>query len=531
MRPHNVSPPVIDAVPSKRIYQSIIADYDLSRSICELVDNALDGWHAREAPRPLTVSLTIDTTQKSIRIEDDAGGVARDDLKSLVSPGDSRNTGDEGTIGYFGVGSKRAVVALAMQIRITTRVAKAPGFRVEYDDEWLTAEDNWELSVTRVPGASEGATLIELSRLRVEVDDDAVDRLRAHLSEVYARFLGDGRLVIKVNGEPVTGAEFNAWAFPPDYRPTRMRIDLVHDGTPVTVTVLGGLMRQASPGEGEYGVYVYANDRQIARALKTHDVGFGPGQAGRPHPTASLMRVVVSIDGPARLMPWNSSKSDLNTQHAVFRTVRPTIVGSVTTWATISRRLDGQWSSAVAPYVTGTIVDEVVADPGKPNRSYLPPVPAKRAPRFGDVIKAATQHLRSKKPWVSASVDGIVAVDIILHDRRIDSRNRIAVFLLDSTLEIAFKDYLVNDSGRHYNDSALVALFANRPAVHAEVKKYLTWSASKWKQIEHFYKLRCKLVHERANAGISDETVTAHRDVVLWALKKLFGLKVPTEAS
>ncbi len=32
----------IDATPNKRIYRSIIADYDLKTAICELVDNALD---------------------------------------------------------------------------------------------------------------------------------------------------------------------------------------------------------------------------------------------------------------------------------------------------------------------------------------------------------------------------------------------------------------------------------------------------------------------------------------------------------
>ena len=34
----------IDAKPSKRIYRSIIVDYDLNKSICELIDNAIDLW-------------------------------------------------------------------------------------------------------------------------------------------------------------------------------------------------------------------------------------------------------------------------------------------------------------------------------------------------------------------------------------------------------------------------------------------------------------------------------------------------------
>jgi hypothetical protein len=32
----------VDAIPSKRVFLSIIADYDLNRSVCELIDNALD---------------------------------------------------------------------------------------------------------------------------------------------------------------------------------------------------------------------------------------------------------------------------------------------------------------------------------------------------------------------------------------------------------------------------------------------------------------------------------------------------------
>lgn len=34
----------LDVAPSKMTFLSIIADYDLNRSICELVDNVLDLW-------------------------------------------------------------------------------------------------------------------------------------------------------------------------------------------------------------------------------------------------------------------------------------------------------------------------------------------------------------------------------------------------------------------------------------------------------------------------------------------------------
>ena len=53
-------------------------------------------------------------------------------------------------------------------------------------------------------------------------------------------------------------------------------------GEEVTVTALAGLTIKSKPSGGEYGVYVYCNDRLIARELKTFDVGFTTGLAGKP---------------------------------------------------------------------------------------------------------------------------------------------------------------------------------------------------------------------------------------------------------
>lgn len=65
----------VDATPSKRTFLSIIADYDLKRSICELVDNALDVWVRGHRSRPIAVEITLDTVQQIISVEDDAGGL------------------------------------------------------------------------------------------------------------------------------------------------------------------------------------------------------------------------------------------------------------------------------------------------------------------------------------------------------------------------------------------------------------------------------------------------------------------------
>jgi hypothetical protein len=117
----------------------------------------------------------------------------------------------------------------------------------------------------------------------------------------------------------------------------------------------------------------------------------------------------------------------------------------------------------------------------------------------------------------------------LIAKQRLDQRNRIALILLDSTLEIAFKEYLVNESGVVYNDQKLLSLFANRTAVQNEIKKYVNIKPETWKKIDHYYRLRCKLVHERATVGISDQQLQDFRDVVERVLRKLYKLKFTKE--
>src|SRR5258708_6010819 len=83
----------IDATPSKRLFLSIIADYDLNRSICELVDNALDLWVRGGMTKTITVTVILDKRQQTIKVEDDAGGLAKSELRYVVGPGQTASAG------------------------------------------------------------------------------------------------------------------------------------------------------------------------------------------------------------------------------------------------------------------------------------------------------------------------------------------------------------------------------------------------------------------------------------------------------
>jgi hypothetical protein len=516
---------ILDATPSKRLYLSIIADYDVNKAMCELIDNALDIWVKNGRVSNLEIKILLDKNQQRIYVIDNAGGISEDDLSFVVGPGHTGNIETDQTIGIFGVGTKRAVVALAQDIRIRTR-QNSETFQVDFDDDWLNKNDDWQLPYYRISDTPKGTTEIELLKLRRTISDETISQLESHLGATYAEFLKDQKVTILLNDNYLKPITFNNWAFPPNYEP-RIYTGIVStkDNNEVRIRAIAGLTKESSPAGGEYGVYFYCNDRLIARALKTFDVGFATGLSGKPHADISLARILVSLNGEARLMPWNSSKSDINPSHEIFLSLRGWLLQVVKDYTSLSRRLskfEGGWPENVFKYKDGEFKTVEVTDFPSVNTSYLPHLPESR-PRYARVVQQTNKAVFQNKPWTIGLCETIIAVDWILK-QKLEQRNRITLILLDSTLEIAFKEYLVNESGLTYNDTKLQNIFADRTQVHNEVKNVVKFSKDTWKQINHYYQMRCQLIHRRASVSIDDRQIYNFRFIVQKILHTLFNL-------
>jgi hypothetical protein len=323
--------------------------------------------------------------------------------------------------------------------------------------------------------------------------------------------------------KPIT---FDNWAYPPGYEPRIYSGSiLTKDGKNVTVNAIGGLTLESSPA-GDYGVYFYCNDRLVASNLTTYEMGFATGLAGKPHADISLTRVVVYLYGEAQLMPWNSSKSDINTSDEVFVSLRNWLVQVVKGYASLSRRLsksEGGWPKHVFEYDTGVFTPVSVEDFPSVNTSYLPPLPESK-PRFSRLVELKNHKLADKKPWTVGLFETIIAVDWVLK-QNFQQKNRIALILLDSSLEIAFKEYLLNESGQAYSALRFQQLFSNRTDLQTEVAKFANISKTDWGKINHYYRSRNQLIHQRSSAAISDPEIGDFRRTVERVLTKLFGLK------
>lgn len=518
----------IDGTPLKRMFWSIISDYGLKTGICELIDNALDLWMSGGKRRPLEIDVGLNTRQQIITVKDNSGGLKQDELLLLIAPGGSKNDPDDATIGIFGVGGKRAGIALGEYVRLKTRAKRADTFEIEITPDWLESDD-WHIPYSQIPDITAGTTEIEISRLRKQITDHDVQLIKEHIAETYSWFLNEG-CVIRVNGDEIISKTFEQWSYPANFAPRRASFDVeLSPGEAISVTVIGGLIRDRDPVLENYGVYFYCNHRLIVKELRERQVGyFISTEAGVPHPDASLCRVIVELQGAAKLMPWTSSKSGINYNHPAFERVSPTIIQLTSHFSSLSRRLKHDWDGQVFSHTRGTIEDVEPEDAAEKNPLVLPPLPKVRKKQV-EKLKTKNKRIINDKPWTLGLVESMAAVEVITRQQRFDTKNRIALLLLDSNFEIALKEYIVHDHQnfppRQYGTTQLETLFARRSNVINAVTQHVQIPAPVLAKANHFYGIRNKLVHERATVEPTDADIKSYRTTIEKVLKILFGLK------
>lgn len=520
----------IDGTPKKRMFLSIISDYDLKTGLCELVDNALDFWMSNGRNNPLNISIILDHDRQFIQVRDNAGGVREDQIELLIAPGASRNEAGDALIGVFGVGGKRAGIALGELVEIQTRHGNGKSIQIDLTNDWIESP-SWDLDIYEVPEIDPKSTIVNITKIRQGFNEEDVQHFEQHASETYSWFINQG-CVIELNGTPLSPATFDAWAYPPDFPPQQTKFQIVPgNGKILDVTLTGGLILDRKPESENYGVYFYCNHRLILKNLKVRDVGyFVSGEAGVPHPDASLCRVLVEFHGPAEVMPWNSSKSGINFSHPAFMAIRHRVIDFTRYYSTLSRRLKHQWDSEVFSHTKGVIktIDSAIAQSNK--KKVFPKPPSSHNPSHIEILKASNKTLITDKPWTLGLVEAMGVVELISR-QKYETKNRVALILLDSNFEIALKEFIVSRKdlfpAHTYTNVKLATLFSKRTDVIKEVQVHAKFPNKLLLKVNHFYDLRNNLVHQRASVLITDEQVDDYRKTIERVLKTLFGIKFP----
>lgn len=519
----------VNATPVKNMFLSIITDYDLISGVCELVDNAIDHWTVKGRFKGFRIDVELNSDRQMIKISDNAGGVLQEDIKLLVAPGMTREPSHHELIGVFGVGGKRAAIALGEHVEIRTRRESDRTIQIEITEDWLN-DESWGIVPYEIPPIQPNTTVVEISKIRQGFDPEDVSSFLEVLGATYGEFINAG-CEIWLNKIPVASVGFESWAYPPDFRPseTKFEISPTSDRS-IQVVLRAGLIRDRDPITENYGIYFYCNGRLIVRDLKTREVGYVSGEAGVPHPDASLSRVVVKLNGAPELMPWNSSKNAINYSHPAFLALRARIIDFCSYYSTVSRRLKDKRENEVYPFEVGEFEVVAPAEATSPKKRVMPRPPKARSKTRFEIINEANSDVMRKKPWTIGLVEAFGSIDAVMK-QRLATKSRAALILLDSNLEIGLKEFIVERKDLYkpfeYNDRKLAGILANRTMVIKEVQPHLMIDDDDLKKINFYYVLRNKLIHERATVSIPDEQVDDYRQVVERVLSKAFGLKFP----
>jgi hypothetical protein len=121
------------------------------------------------------------------------------------------------------------------------------------------------------------------------------------------------------------------------------------------------------------------------------------------------------------------------------------------------------------------------------------------------------------------------AVELI--DRQnLETKNRIALILLDSNFEIALEEFIVHRTDlfpeSQYGNAKISQMFSRRQSVIDEVVGKIKIPKELLDKSRHYYGLRNKFIHERATVDVTDRDVKNYRSVVQKILKLLFELRV-----
>lgn len=352
--PANESP-IIDASPTKDFFiNMLVKDIELTRAIIDLVDNCVDGaLRIRSNRKYKGLEVRIEATPERFRIVDNCGGIPAD-LARTYAFRFGRPEGMTATphsVGQFGVGMKRALFKLGSKFRIESTTENSR-FVVEEDvDEWKVKE-KWEfqfkeleVDLKNVPPNKRGTEII-VDPLQENVAQDFgtdtfLNRLRLEIRQAHQQTM-DCDLAISLNGIPLQSHPLELLSSE-DLQVAFFGTRLSHNGGSVDVKVYAGIS-ESYPAAA--GWYIYCNGRMVMGADQTLITGWGEGGGQtipKYHNQFAMFRGFAFFDSDdAGLLPWNTTKTGVDSDSPIFRAVRLQMITLMRPVIDFLNRLDAE---------------------------------------------------------------------------------------------------------------------------------------------------------------------------------------------
>ena len=520
----------IEIIPKKRVLQSIARDINLNMAILELIDNSIDAWKRNNTGNKLVIAIKVTKGDKDngklsqLDYEDNAGGIPVKKITELFTLGDTGASQYEKSIGEFGVGLKRALFSLSKEFIIESKAPQEDGFTCKVDVSSFLKDPEWKLEYSVGSSAPLEKSIIRFLGLNYEIGDKTERDFRKVIAETYSHTISNNGEIF-VNNTEVTFHKFDEWTeFAEnysEYSPKRVQSKVEVEGKKVEVDITVGLMKTFHT-TGEYGFYIYCNDRLAVKDGKEEQLGFNGKEFTYPHNRISRFRCEVRLNGPRSLVPWNSTKSGINYNLPLMSVLLPGLKKLAKPYLNFSNRLSTPGKSGINGLVERK-ANEVNTTKEKDLIKYFETLPDLKSRAKRESFKRGKSS--KTDPWKKSLMDAVTIIDSIIRKKTPEYKNRVAVLILDSTIEVSMRAYLKNvvntdESRKEGNERQFYKLmdFAKKRSGTLNVDK------STWVNIAHFHEIRDKLYHEFSDIDVTEGSIESYKEAALDMLEKLLSI-------
>lgn len=343
---------------------TITKDVAIEDCILDLLDNAIDGAQkiiSKKNPQITRIddysgysaNLILDSANFSIK--DNCGGISISEaIDYAFHFGRRTDAPSDGpySIGLYGIGMKRAIFKLGQEILIYSSTS-TEAFKAKINvHDWLAkGPDDWDFDLEDAEPATIPGTQISISTLTsTAASTFGLSAFRSSLARIigrdYFQFLKKG-FHISIGGSEVPAYAFNIRENA-EFKPAHITYD---DGD-VTVEIVAGMAStppddlepsESLPETDYFGWFVLCNDRVVLPSDKSVKTIWGNDGFPVWHPQYNGFLGMVSFHSrDAKLLPWTTTKRDLDQTSPVFRRAVVKMKEATRSWLayTNDRRID-----------------------------------------------------------------------------------------------------------------------------------------------------------------------------------------------
>jgi len=336
---------IADARPTKGFFlEMFVRDLSLEDCILDLVDNSIDSLiksrnmdvsetflpetiregnnkGGREELEPAKIEITISSEQ--FKISDNCGGIgveaARNDVFRIGHP----TEGNEGQLGVYGIGLKRAIFKIGNYITIESKTVDE-GFKMVIDvPEWKEKEE-WELPFDVIEGAKDpktAGTSIVIKSYSEEISErlkpgtfDTI--LKEMIERTYGLFLNRYVEVtlngLKVEPKPIPiGDSPNVNIAKEEFEEKEVKV-AIYAG-------LAGRTEEKEWKQEQAGWYIACNGRLVVTADRNKLTGWGSNLPLFVPKYRGFVGIVFFSSKKPLLLPWKTTKQGINSESLIFQ--------------------------------------------------------------------------------------------------------------------------------------------------------------------------------------------------------------------